>query len=78
MLHGRSFSFLLNLRLIFGFFADEQARKNKPREKSEYRRQSNRSVSEENARQIKSRRGNDRQRKIDEKPLDRAGRESLK
>ena len=62
MLHRRSFLFLLKERLIFGFLAEKQARKNKSREKSEQRGQRNRSVSEENARQIKSRRGNERKR----------------
>ena len=70
MLHRRSFLFLLKERLIFGFLAEKQARKNKSREKSEQRGQRNRSVSEENARQIKSRRGNERKRKIDEKKRD--------
>ena len=70
MLHRRSFLFLLKERLILGFLAEKQARKNKSREKSEQRGQRNRSVSEENARQIKSRRGNERKRKIDEKKRD--------
>ena len=37
MLHRRSFLFLLKERLIFGFLAEKQARKNKSREKSEQR-----------------------------------------
>ena len=70
MLHRRSFLFVLKERLIFGFLAEKQARENKSREKREQRGQGYRSVSEENARQIKSRRGNERKRKIDEKKRD--------